>query len=89
MIHLAMDLVHLDLSRQVLVVHKLIRLHLERHRNHQNRHRHIHMNPVHKTMNLIMVQLLLIVTLDMGEGIQHYRQLWRRKREEYLAEREK
>ena len=89
MIRLAMDLVHLDLNRPVLVVHRLIRLLLERHRNHQNRHRHIPMNPVHKTMSLIMVQLLLIVTLDMEAEIQHYHQQWRRKRVEYLVGREK
>ena len=89
MIRLEMDLVHLDLSRQVLVVHKPTRLHLARPKNHQNRHHLIHMNPVHKMMNLIMVQLLPIVTLDMEVEIQHYHQQWRRKRVEYLVGREK
>ena len=86
-----MGLVHLDLNQLVLVVLKMTLLHLGRLRNHQSRHHHIHMNPVHKMMSQIMVQLLLIiVTVDMVPEIQHYRRQWLGVRKvEYLAEMEK
>ena len=86
-----MGLVHLDLNQLVLVVLKMTLLHLGRLRNHQSRHHRIHMNPVHKMMNQIMVQLLLIiVTADMVAEIQHYPRQWLRvKKAEYLVEREK